>query len=48
MTMLCATQEVRDSVLKSGMEGGVAESYDVLDKVLASISGEDNDDGHNK
>jgi uncharacterized protein YndB with AHSA1/START domain len=48
LTMLCATQEVRDSVLKSGMEGGVAESYDVLDKVLASISGEDNDHGRNK
>jgi uncharacterized protein YndB with AHSA1/START domain len=38
MTMLCATQDVRDAVLKSGMEGGVAESYDVLDEVLASLA----------
>jgi uncharacterized protein YndB with AHSA1/START domain len=45
MTMLCATKEIRDSVLKSGMDGGVAESYDVLDKVLATISGEENHHG---
>jgi uncharacterized protein YndB with AHSA1/START domain len=41
LTMLCATEEARDAVLKSGMDGGVAQSYDVLDKVLASIRGED-------
>jgi uncharacterized protein YndB with AHSA1/START domain len=39
MTMLCASQEVRDAVLKSGMDRGVAESYDVLDEVLASLAG---------
>ena len=37
LTMLCATKEARDAVLKSGMDGGVAQSYDVLDKVLASL-----------
>jgi uncharacterized protein YndB with AHSA1/START domain len=31
-----ASQGVRDAVLKSPMERGVAESYDVLDDVLAS------------
>jgi len=41
LTILCATPEARDAVLKSGMDGGVAQSYDVLDKVLASIDGED-------
>ena len=47
LTMLCATPEARNAVLKSGMDGGVAQSYDVLDKVLASIDGEDNRDGYN-
>ena len=47
LTMLCATPEARNAVLKSGMDGGVAQSYDVLDKVLASIEGEDNRDGYN-
>src|SRR2546428_3733554 len=47
VTMLCATPEARDAVLKSGMDGGVAQSYEVLDKVLASIDGEDNRDGDN-
>ena len=31
-----ASQEVRDAVLKTPMERGVAESYDVLDDLLAS------------
>jgi len=37
-TMLCASREARDAVLKSGMDRGVAESYDKLDEVLASIA----------
>jgi uncharacterized protein YndB with AHSA1/START domain len=36
-TMLYASKEVRDSVLKSGMEQGVATSYDRLEGLLASI-----------
>jgi len=35
-TVRYASQEVRDGVLKSPMERGVAESYDKLDEVLAS------------
>lgn len=35
-TMLFESQEVRDSVLKSGMESGVAVSYDRLAAILAS------------
>jgi uncharacterized protein YndB with AHSA1/START domain len=35
-TVLYASREVRDSVLKSPMEKGIAENYDNLDKVLAS------------
>jgi hypothetical protein len=31
-----ASREVRDAVLKSPMESGVAKSYDALDEVLAS------------
>jgi len=34
--VLYASKQVRDSVLKSPMESGVAKSYDVLDEVLAS------------
>jgi uncharacterized protein YndB with AHSA1/START domain len=37
-TVLYESQEVRDGVLKSGMERGVAESYDVLAEYLASIA----------
>lgn len=37
-TMLYATREARDGVLKSGMESGVAASYDRLDGVLASLA----------
>jgi uncharacterized protein YndB with AHSA1/START domain len=37
-TMLYATREARDGVLKSGMESGVAASYDRLDGVLASMA----------
>jgi uncharacterized protein YndB with AHSA1/START domain len=35
-TMLYASKEARDSVLKSGMESGVAASYDRLAEMLAS------------
>jgi hypothetical protein len=37
-TVRYASQEIRDAVLKSPMEEGVAESYDKLDEVLASKS----------
>ena len=36
-TMLLDSREVRDGILKSGMESGVAVSYDRLDEVLASM-----------
>jgi uncharacterized protein YndB with AHSA1/START domain len=36
-TMLYVSREARDSVLKSGMERGVAASYDRLAELLASI-----------
>jgi uncharacterized protein YndB with AHSA1/START domain len=35
-TMLFPSQEVRDIVLKSGMERGAAETYDKLAEMLAS------------
>lgn len=35
-TMLLDTKEIRDGVLKSGMESGVAISYDRLEEILAS------------
>jgi uncharacterized protein YndB with AHSA1/START domain len=35
-TMLLDTQEIRDGILKTGMEKGVAVSYDRLDQILAS------------
>ncbi len=35
-TMLCESREARDAVLKSGMERGVAASYDRLAELLAS------------
>jgi uncharacterized protein YndB with AHSA1/START domain len=35
MTILYATREVRDAVLRSGMEGGLAASYDRLAELLA-------------
>jgi hypothetical protein len=31
------SREIRDAMLKSGMDRGVAESYDVLDRILASL-----------
>jgi uncharacterized protein YndB with AHSA1/START domain len=37
-TIVYASQEVRDAVLKSGMEHGAAESYDKLAELLASPS----------
>jgi uncharacterized protein YndB with AHSA1/START domain len=37
-TVLYASREVRDAVLKSPMERGVAESYDKLEEILASRS----------
>jgi uncharacterized protein YndB with AHSA1/START domain len=36
-TVLYPSQEVRDAVLKSGMEHGAAESYDKLAELLASV-----------
>ena len=36
-TVLYPSQEVRDAVIKSGMEHGAAESYDKLAELLASI-----------
>jgi uncharacterized protein YndB with AHSA1/START domain len=35
-TVLYESQEVRDAVLESGMDRGVAESYDTLDELLSS------------
>lgn len=35
-TMLFATREARDGALKSGMESGVAVSYDRLERLLAA------------
>ncbi len=37
-TVLYASQEVRDAVLKSPMERGVAESYDKLAEYLAQVA----------
>jgi uncharacterized protein YndB with AHSA1/START domain len=37
VTMRYESREARDEVLKSGMESGVAASYDRLDEVLASM-----------
>jgi uncharacterized protein YndB with AHSA1/START domain len=37
MTVLYDSRETRDMVLKSGMESGVAASYDRLAKLLASL-----------
>jgi uncharacterized protein YndB with AHSA1/START domain len=37
-TVLYESQETRDGVLASGMERGVAESYDTLAEYLASIA----------
>jgi uncharacterized protein YndB with AHSA1/START domain len=37
-TILYVSQEVRDGVLKSGMESGVAASYDRLAELLVSIA----------
>jgi len=37
-TMLYESREARDAVLASPMEGGVAESYDRLARLLASIA----------
>jgi uncharacterized protein YndB with AHSA1/START domain len=36
-TGLYDSKEIRDNVLKSPMESGVAKSYDALDHVLASM-----------
>jgi len=37
-TILYPSQEVRDAVIKSGMEHGAAESYDKLAEILATMS----------
>jgi uncharacterized protein YndB with AHSA1/START domain len=36
-TVLYASQEIRDAVIKSGMEHGAAETYDKLAELLASV-----------
>ena len=33
----CPTQDVRDTILQSGMEWGMNETYDRLDEVLAKL-----------
>lgn len=38
LTMLYDSKEIRDGVLKSGMESGVAVSYDRLAKILATAA----------
>jgi len=37
LTMQCASKEVRDGILKCGMERGVAFSFDQLEDMLASL-----------
>jgi uncharacterized protein YndB with AHSA1/START domain len=37
ITMLMQSREARDEVLRSGMEGGVARSYDRLEDLMASL-----------
>ena len=44
-TMLFESREIRDMALKSGMERGVAASYDRLDKILASGAEQANSQG---
>lgn len=41
-TMLYESQEARDAVVKSGMESGLAPSYDRLDEVLSSLHAGEN------
>ena len=40
-TMLLESREARDGVLKSGMETGVARSYDRLEEILAKLPTQD-------
>jgi uncharacterized protein YndB with AHSA1/START domain len=40
-TVLCESKEIRDAVLKSGMEHGAAESYDRMAELLAEIADKD-------
>ncbi len=44
-TMLYESREARDAVLKSGMERGVAASYDKLAELLASLAARGNAQG---
>jgi uncharacterized protein YndB with AHSA1/START domain len=37
MTVEYASAEARDAVLETGMQGGMASSFDALDQVLASL-----------
>jgi uncharacterized protein YndB with AHSA1/START domain len=37
-TVLYSSQEIRDAVLKSGMEHGAAESYDRLAEIFATVT----------
>jgi uncharacterized protein YndB with AHSA1/START domain len=34
----CPSKELRDTIIDSGMEGGMQESYDALERVAASLS----------
>lgn len=42
LTQLCdyGVKEIRDAVIESGMEGGMQSSYDEMEKVVVSLSGE--------
>jgi len=44
-TVLYPSQEIRDAVIKSGMEHGAAESYDKLAEMLASEMAQENSQG---
>jgi uncharacterized protein YndB with AHSA1/START domain len=44
-TVLYASQEVRDAVIKSGMEHGAAESYDRLAELLPSLQAQPMESG---
>jgi hypothetical protein len=34
----CPSKELRDTIIDSGMESGMQESYDALERVAASLS----------
>lgn len=37
LTMQCASREARDGIVTSGMENGVAASYDRLEGILSEV-----------